>query len=270
MVLMKFREQSNPMTGLPRRSGRAFTLVELLVVISIIGLIAAIGLPAIKGMSRSHATISSTRQLLDDLSYARQRAIADHTTVYMVFVPPDIINFTPPADPNGLTQYTNLLGEQYTGYAVLSKRQLGEQPGRATPRYLTPWRTLPAGAFIATNKFDYVNQPAIAFQTVTNIPFPSIAANPAQQSVVSLPCVAFNYRGQLANPDGSPRSTDEIIPLARGGIFYALNANGGFVNQAADVAENPPGNSLPTSSMYNAIQINALTGRAKIDRQEIQ
>ena len=73
----------------------AFTLIEMLMVIVIIGLLTTIGLPAIKGMTKSNVMIAANRQLLDDLAYARQRAIADHTTVFMVFVPSTVYQLGP-------------------------------------------------------------------------------------------------------------------------------------------------------------------------------
>src|SRR3954452_23273593 len=91
-----------------------FTLLEMLVVVAIIGILAAIGVPAIRGMTKSQATVTADRQLLDDLANARARAIAQHTTVYMVFVPPYIINQPIPSDPGIAKQYSNLFGGQYT------------------------------------------------------------------------------------------------------------------------------------------------------------
>src|ERR1700759_5545996 len=85
-------------------SGRAklvaFTLLELLVVIAIIGLLAVLGLPAIRGMNKSNSINAADRQLLDDINYARQRAMADHTSVYVVFIPPSIISWNLPSDAN--------------------------------------------------------------------------------------------------------------------------------------------------------------------------
>ena len=69
-----------------RQSAIAFTLIELLVVISIMGIIAALAVPALKNMGKSNIRASASRQLLDDVGRARQLAISDHTTVYMIFV----------------------------------------------------------------------------------------------------------------------------------------------------------------------------------------
>ena len=65
----------------------AFTLIELLVVISIMGLLAGLAVPALKNLGKSNVNISAQRQLLDDVAHARQLAVSQRTTVYMVFVP---------------------------------------------------------------------------------------------------------------------------------------------------------------------------------------
>jgi prepilin-type N-terminal cleavage/methylation domain-containing protein len=248
------------------RPGRrhAFTLIELLVVITIIAILTTMGLPMIRNMNKSNGMTAADRQLLDDISYARQRAISDHTTVYMVFVPPGIINFTlpSPADAVLLNQYTNLYGGQFTTYALLSLRAVGEQPGRSTPHYLTAWRSLPNGVFIATNKYNtfvpLAPGPVRSFPVTNIFPFPMISTNALP--VVSLPFIGFDYLGRLVT------STDEYIPLARGSIFYARDANGAFAPQPASVQESPPGNSI---SISNVIHIDWLTGRAKVEREEV-
>jgi prepilin-type N-terminal cleavage/methylation domain-containing protein len=230
----------------------AFTLIELLVVIAIIGILAAIGLPAMRGMTRSNAMIAANRQFLDDLAYARQRAIGDHTTVFVVFVPTNITQITlPTANPGLLRQITNLYIGQYTTYALLSLRQLGEQPGVSTPAYLTGWRSLPNGVFIPPYKFAAFSPPGGTGFFLDYLPFPVATNYPPNLQV---PYIAFNYLGQLA-------AQDQYIPFARGSIFYDPT------NFTADVQENPAGNSIINS---NVVYINALTGRAKILQTQIQ
>src|SRR2546430_2227288 len=73
---------------------RAFTLLELLIVISIIGILTAVALPHLKGLTRSNVMASANQQLLDDLALARQRAMNSRSAIYVVFMAP--------IDPNEL------------------------------------------------------------------------------------------------------------------------------------------------------------------------
>jgi prepilin-type N-terminal cleavage/methylation domain-containing protein len=252
------------------QSASAFTLLELLVVLGIIGLLAALGLPALKGISQANTLAAANRQMQDDLAYARARAIHGRTTVYMVFVPPNL-----PADFNRIlaqlnpaqrNQLTNLLGGQFTAYALISKRSIGDQPGQHRARYLTGWRHLPDGVFIPPTK--YLSQIKIPSLNLTiprfnklsdPLPFPSTQS---PFLATDLPGLAFNSLGQLAQA-----TNDTIIPLARGSILYPKNAQGKYVPLSPDLQETPPGNATNT---YNLIRINWLTGRARIVKRELQ
>jgi prepilin-type N-terminal cleavage/methylation domain-containing protein len=270
--------QWNPDKPFGKR-GRAFSLIELLVVMGIMGLLVSIGLPSLKGLGQSNSMAAANRQLLDDIGLARLMAINNRTTVYMVFVPPNLSGQLPRlSTPSERKLLTNLSGGQFVGYALMAKRTVGDQPGQDHPRYLTEWRKLPEGVFIATNKYahwvpnswlkytkDITNRPFAYYGQVagTGLPFPT-----ATSPLFPLPYVAFNSAGQLVRPthDATPLK-DEIIPLTRGSIFYVRDKAGQIALGTPDVQETPPGNS---TNLFNYIHIDWMTGRPRVEKPEMK
>ena len=248
---------------------------------AIIALLATIGLPALRGMSKSNRLTAATRQMLDDLALARLRAISGRTTVYVVFAPHTDIAGRLTGETNNLArrQLTNLLTAPYTTYALVAKRTVGDQPGRENPRYLTDWKRLPDGIVIATNKFfamsplnrDYpttsgrpwyeVLEYAAGFDRLDNVPgrdglpFPITGSYDRTAPYLRLPVLAFDSMGQLLSRE------DEIIPLAEGSIFFKPDQNGRL--SIPDLEIKPPRNWT-----NNFIRVNWLTGRAVLERRD--
>jgi len=268
-----------------RRHNRAFTLIELLVVISILGLVAAIAVPAIKNFGRADATAAASRQLLDDIGRARQLAISQRTKVYMVFLPAtfwDDLSYEGNRAAYQMLQgpdvdmAAKLFDKQLNSYTFFTLRSVGDQPGSDTPRYLSAWRSLPEGTFIAPWKFkppkksDYRFTINILTNPVLNMPFAvkNFSTNafpfPFADSTnkLWLPYICFNYLGQLTSGE------HEFIPLARGTIAHVRDIETKIpVQQAPSVAENPPNSSVDS---FNLLHIDWLTGRARVEHPQIQ
>jgi prepilin-type N-terminal cleavage/methylation domain-containing protein len=267
-----------------RESLAGFTLLELLVVLAIIGLMASLTLPHLRGFSKSNSMSSATRQLLDDLAYARQRAVANRSTVYMVFVPPAPWNYISQANLNSLSgrSLSNLVQSQYRGYALVSLRTVGDQPGQWHPSFITDWKTLPSGVFIATNQFINSSTPSnnytifttntlaapnapnqftvypFAYSFNRSLPFPTL-----QTYTNYLPYIAFSPSGSLVDENGNP-VPDQYIPLTSGGILYPSDDNGQLFASPL-ITENPVGES---SNNANLIHIDATTARARLERNQ--
>ncbi len=276
------------------RQGRAhatlaFTLLELLTVLAIMGIVAALAIPNLKSLKPNPGAAAS-RQLLDAVSRARQLAISTRSTVYMVFVPPNY--WTDPAYGMNytLTDKTNaeaLFDRQMTGYAYLTLRSVGDQPGTSYPRYLSSWKRLPEGAFISAQKFNYNNplSPVPVLQIMTNnvlaytiygfntnniFPFPSEQTLPATtlgngKQWIYLPYIAFDGMGQLVS--GST-SQPEFIPITEGNVSIARDpVSKVAIASPLTVHDVPSGN---TTNNYNLVYVDQLTGRGRVERFKLQ
>ena len=268
----------------------AFTLIELLTVIAIMGILAAIALPSLNSL-KPNAAAAATRQMLDAVNHARQLAISQRTTVYMVFVPPSY--WTDAAynyanwSTNDQTMVTSLFDKQLVGYAYVSLRSVGDQPGldASHKRYLSSWRTLPQGAYIPPEKFTPYNSlslPPRVFQIVTNginaykvfafnrttsVPYPTETTRPfsTARPYISLPYIAFDGSGQLVSGSGTQA---EFIPISQGSVAFPRDpATRQAIAQPPSVREVPPGN---TTNNFNLVYIDQLTGRARIEHTKVQ
>ncbi|MGO8926538.1 MAG: Tfp pilus assembly protein FimT/FimU [Limisphaerales bacterium] len=266
------------------RTSLAFTLIELLMVIAIMGILAAIALPTLRGL-RPNAKVAATRQLLDAVGRAHQLAISQRTSVYMVFVSTNF--WSDPAaaawTPNDWAVAGSLFDKQLMGYAYVCLRSVGDQPGVHTPRYLSSWQTLPQGAYISPQKFIPATATSVpvlkiftnsvlayqvfGFNYTTSVPFPAETNKPAlgARPYIALPYIEFNGTGQLVSgQSGQP----ELIPLTEGSVNYARDPNTKVAIKApAQVNERPAGN---TTDNYSLVSIDPLTGHARVERRKVQ
>lgn len=249
-----------------RPACRAFTLIEMLVVIIIIALLAALTLPHIRGNQESVAINAACRQLVDDLSFARQKAMSQRGTVAVVFLSPDLFDpgkfdvTSSSYNTNEVEAIKRLQGGVYTHYALYQYRTVGEQPGSfQSARYITDWKSLPDKTFLNPANF-----PGAFFQNLAKFPFPFSTSVKTDQ----LPYIAFDGEGRCIvverDETGAGKPVRDIdFEVGRGSILYSRQTDGQVDSSTYDVQQVPPYNAT-----NNVIHIDLITGRAK--RIELQ
>lgn len=255
------------------RAARAFTLLEMLIVLIIIAIIAGLALPHIRGNSESAAINAACRQLVADLSLARQTAIAQRSTVAVLFVSPEVQSLdlsSPGWSAQDRQKIKELQGGVYTRYAFYQYRRVGEQPGtRETSGYISEWKALPDKTFIDPDEF-LAN--TSFFKVSPNNPQPKFhfpfTSSPVELiGTYGLPYIAFDHEGRCVVIDrdetgsGLVIGTNRHLNIATGAILVNRDAQG--VVTDFEVQQIPPYNAT-----NNVIEVDVLTGRAR--RLELQ
>ena len=128
----------NPLT--PRRPAAAFTLIELLAVITIIGILAGLTLGA-AGAVRRHGATSTAKAEVAALQAACDRYYADNNSYPVNTNVSPSSSFAPTGYTTaGQTLFTNLLGSATLTAAPTSKRDFEPKPAMVSGNYfIDPW-----------------------------------------------------------------------------------------------------------------------------------
>ena len=262
---------------------RAFTLVELLVTVTLIAAFMAILLPAFKGLKGGSLSLSATTQLMADLHNARHMAIKSGSPVYVVFFPKwkqfTAANYGTPLELLIVNYMTivptanRLLASQLTAYAFYATSALGDQPGQESRHFVSDWKLLPEGSHMPATLFDlsegrmpWARFPFLDNETKNNPDFKETdlllkwPIKPAPGLYLRLPYIGFDGKGRLVGMDSKlwPETT---LKIAEGGILPPpLDANGMYEMKDTDEKETTIG-----SSTHNRLKISSLTGR--LDRR---
>ncbi len=150
----------------------AFTLVELLTVMSIICIMLVATVPAIQGLSKSSSRQAAVNMLMDVMDQARGLAITQGRPAYVVF-----------ADGN-------LPGDKMDrAVCIFSDNSDPAQP----PSMQTKWSTLPTG-------YCFKNDSSVS--TILNAPAdtPAITFSGQGFTKVAFPYVRFSATGEVLHP----------------------------------------------------------------------
>jgi type II secretory pathway pseudopilin PulG len=164
----------------PRRPAAAFTLVELLAVIGIMGLLAAVGVPALKGLTGSGGRKQALSQVMGALEIARNTAISTGTNAAVIF--PD-------------NTFASGDAYKYRSMAVVAWNPTNTN---LPTTMVGSWIVLPQGVALFPKSIS-------ALPTATNISVRILTAS----TNASFPGIVFQSDGGLSE-DFSPKPTNGI------------------------------------------------------------
>ena len=170
----------NPL--IPRRPAAAFTLVELLAVVGIMGLLAAVGVPALKGLTGSGGRKQALSQVMGALEIARNTAISTGTNAAVIF--PD-------------STFASGDAYKYRSMAVVAWNATNTN---LPATMVGSWIVLPQGIAFFPNSLKTANMPTAANISVRILTTPITA---------SFPGIVFQSDGGLSE-DFSPKPTNGI------------------------------------------------------------
>lgn len=135
-----------------RTGSRAFSLVELLVVLSIIGALAGMGLTAMQHIGRATALGSGVRQFADHINMARNYAVTNSRYLYLVIATRDTTN----ALENAYTTY---------GVCVADSPDVALQAAQSTTNviYVEDLQRLPRGVIFDSSETNNVESKLVSF-----------------------------------------------------------------------------------------------------------
>jgi len=208
-----------------RKRARAFTLLELLVVMGIIVLLLAGLVPAVTSLSKSNGRKAAIASLLGGIEQARAEAIKSGQATYVVF----------PTFASGAQ--STLDRYNYRSYAIFEDD--AASPGNV--KQLSGWKSFPTGVALR----------AAGTAALSNLADPGALTPPAafsfapDASAAPLKCFKFNSNGEIQAP-----AANVLL-----GVFEGYVANGGEVATTKDGSGNP--------SAVEYLMVSQFTGRAE-------
>lgn len=216
-----------------RKSG--FTLVELLVAVAIVAIVFTLALPAFQGMGRGASMRTAVSQVRAVISLARQHAIVNRTTTYVVF-------------PQQTSDVQGQNDRRRSELVLRSFNIYSEKDGE----YLKDWSTLPKGVLFVEGVFDVygIDRDNTDIFTGPNpnntkhiLPFPASANGTVE------------LRGLVFKPDGScDIGSDPEIFLAEGSVL---------IDEAGNIVSVDYRLPLENTALHG-IQIRKKTGRTRV------
>lgn len=225
------------------RCQKAFTLVELLAVISAMAIMAAIAVPSLMGLTSSGRMNQNLLELSGLLEEARQYALAQNTYVWVAFLSR--------TDSNGIKTLS---------VAVLASKD-GIDPASPASWVTNPYGDVPNAQIGLVGKIITLRQISLLpAATLTSAQIPDLPAAPAPINGVANSSGFFNL--QIPGTSAPQAFTQALQFTPSGEARNGINP----VDLVELDLEPQKGNAIPDQDNVAVIRVNGLTGESVIYR----
>jgi prepilin-type N-terminal cleavage/methylation domain-containing protein len=224
------------LTSAERGRSRGFTLLELIIVMSIIAIALAALVPAVTSLSKAGGRRAARDSLLGGIEQARAEAIKSGQATYIVF----------PTFTTG-TQST-LDRYNYRSYAIFKDDAAHPNPNPALVNVtqLTDWKSFPTGvALRAAGTGALSGNSAPTASPTPAPPTPTFNFTPDTTATAQYQYLKFNSNGELQAPAAD--------------VFLAIFE--GYVNNGTEVATTKDASGNASAVEY--LKVSQFTGRAE-------
>lgn len=175
---------------------KAFTLIEVLVVIAIIGILAAIGFSTFIHFGKADKNIAAENRMVEGLAVARHSAIANRSMVYCIF-------------------FTNK-------FEIWTARQSGDQIGQPIPillstvelpegQIIAPWKFLPSTQSVVVDSKDVYGFNRTNFVSFTDAPYLIFDSTGKCYRNEDIPLASGNAATGTEDPSGNSTAIWRLI-----------------------------------------------------------
>jgi prepilin-type N-terminal cleavage/methylation domain-containing protein len=224
----------------PVRRRAAFSLIELMSVVTIITILAGVSVPAFKGVTGGNALETGAAKLSGLLTLARSEAIAQHT----------IVRFVVATEWSGKETDAN-----YRRMSLWAWRD-------DTARYeqLTNWEELPLGVVVERELPAYVQASSYASADASTVRGSCVLDELSASAAFTMETSQGQIGGRFIEflPSGGARIPDSI---ERRAIFIATQ---GFANPGGRLTYTSQTNGRPNN--WAQVNVDTLTGRVHVYR----
>lgn len=246
---------------------RKFTLVELLIVMTIMGILAAVLIPSFSGLNKNYTLLKAGQDIGGQVAIARSYAMANHCTMALVFIQKKDLDKLP--DYKGKKESSSLINfyNRACRIALVVKNDAGNYEF-VMWKPDSNWKILPENTFIAEDDYEFEMSSPLKNVRIGDFirsykPLPN--ENETNITTDTKRYIVFNSDGQLVIDGNTVPPKGAAADENASRVIQIRITEGGYnrVTKNFRVLERSKG-----KFFYQYVEIDPLTGRTEYSERD--